>query len=63
MIIPFAKWPTWLQMLVVAPHGILAAISLYWWWPKSEREWRRFGFVLAYLVVFYLVMRYVFAFK
>jgi hypothetical protein len=32
------------------------------WWPKSNREWRRFGFVLAYLVVFFSVMVFTFHF-
>jgi preprotein translocase subunit SecE len=32
-------------------------------WPKSEKGWRRFRLVVAYLLVFYLVMRYVFQMK
>ena len=42
---------------------ILASVAGWLWWPKSEKEWRRFGFVVAYLLVFYVVMRYVFQMK
>jgi hypothetical protein len=38
----------------------LAAYAMWFWWPKSNREWRRFGFVALYLIAFYLVMRFVF---
>jgi hypothetical protein len=54
----FSDWPTWLQYLVLAPHGALAAIACWLWWPKSEKEWGRFGLVAAYLVAFYFVMRF-----
>jgi CHASE2 domain-containing sensor protein len=64
LVIPkFAEWPQWLQWLVIAPNGLLLGIATWLWWPKDERGWRRFGVVLAYLVVFYLVMIYVFDFK
>jgi hypothetical protein len=60
MITPFADWPRWLQILVVTPNGFLAWFAFYFWWPKSDKEWRRFGFVAAYLIVFLLVMVSVF---
>ena len=51
-----------LQMLVLAPHGLLLGILTWLWWPKSNRGWRRFGLVYAYLVGFYPVMHFVFRF-
>ena len=62
MLTPVSRWPCWVQMLVFGPHAILMAILLYFWWPKSNKEWKRFGLAFAYLVVFYLVMRFVFGF-
>ena len=58
----YSDWPSWLQILVVGPHCALLAFANWVWWPKSGKGWLRFGFVLAYLVVFFLVMHYVFAF-
>ena len=52
----------WLQILVMGPHGVLLGFTAWVWWPKSDEGWRRFGLVMAYLVVFYLVMHYEFAF-
>jgi len=59
----FSDWPEWLKALVLVPHGLLASMACWLWWPKSEKEWGRFGFVVAYLPVFYVVMRYVFQLK
>ena len=59
----FSNWPEWLKVLVLVPHGILASVACWLWWPKSEKGWRRFGFVVAYLLVFLVVMRYVFQMK
>jgi hypothetical protein len=59
----FSNWPEWLKLLVFVPHGILASVTCFLWWPKSQKEWRRFGFVTAYLLVFALVMRFVFQMK
>jgi hypothetical protein len=55
-------WPTWLQVLVFGPPAILNGILLVWW-PKSDREWRRFGIAFACLISFYLTMYLVFGFK
>jgi hypothetical protein len=60
VITPVSEWPNWLQILVFPPHAILLGVSTWMWWPKTNKEWRRYGFVLAYLIVFYLVMYYVF---
>jgi len=38
-----------LKVLVLVPHGILASVACWLWWPKSEKGWRRFGFVVAYV--------------
>jgi hypothetical protein len=59
----FSDWPSWLQYLVVVPHGLLAAVACFLWWPKSQKGWRKFGFLVAYLIVFLLVMRFVFQMK
>ena len=56
----YGDWPHWLQMLVVVPHGILGFVATLLWWPKSNDGWRKFGFVATYLLIFYLVMRFVF---
>lgn len=60
VITPFSKWPGWLQTLVIAPNALLGFVATWLWWPKSKKEWNRFGIVAAYLIVFYLVMRFVF---
>ena len=56
-------WPMWLQVLVFGPPAIINGILLWVWWPKSDREWRRFGITLACLIAFYLTMYLVFGFK
>ena len=56
-------WPFWVQLLVFGPHAILMGVLLWVWWPKSDKEWRRFGILLAYLIAFYLTMYLVFGFK
>lgn len=60
---PFPAWPKWLQFVVVAPNALLAAFACWVWWPKSDREWRRFGLVAAYLVVFFSILHFVFGFR
>jgi hypothetical protein len=61
---PFVAWPKWLQAVVVLPHAVLGYFAFWLWWPKSDREWRKFGWVSAYLLAFYLVMHFGFqAFK
>jgi hypothetical protein len=59
----FADWPLWLQIVVLVPHGILGWVAVWLWWPKSEKEWRKFGFVALYLLAVFLVLRYVFALR
>lgn len=61
-IVPYSTWPTWLQVLIVGPNALLAAYTFWAWWPKSKCEWNRLGWVAAYLLVFFLVMRFVFHF-
>jgi hypothetical protein len=63
VIVPYSEWPTWLQVLIVAPNALLAGFACWVWWPKSSREWCRFGLVAAYLVVFFLVMVFVFHYR
>ena len=58
----YSDWPKWLQLLVVAPHCVLLFVAVWLWWPKSDEDRRRFGFVFAYLLVFFLVMHFVFHF-
>jgi len=59
----FSEWPTWLQVLVLFPHGLLGFVAFWLWWPKSDKEWRKFAFVAGYLILFFVVMRYVFDLK
>jgi hypothetical protein len=47
-------------MLVMVPNALLAGYAFWAWWPKSKREWNRFGWVMAYLIVFFSVMIFVF---
>jgi hypothetical protein len=56
----YSQWPGWVQAVVVIPHVLLAMVATLLWWPKTKRNWRRFGFVALYLLVFYVVMHYVF---
>jgi hypothetical protein len=49
------SWPTWLQDAVGVPHALLLWMKCWLWWPKSDKELRRFGYLLAYLIVFYLI--------
>jgi hypothetical protein len=63
VLIPYSAWTTWLQVLVMAPNALLAGYACWAWWPKAKREWTRFGWVAAYLLVFFLVMRFVFDFN
>jgi hypothetical protein len=58
----YSDLPLWLQILVVAPNGIFLSAALWLWWPKTDKEWRRFGFVAAYFLSFYLLMHFVFDF-
>jgi len=58
----YSDWPLWLQVLVVAPHGLLLSAALWLWWPMSEKDRKKFGIVLAYLLLFVAVMHFVFHF-
>lgn len=62
VLTPVSRWPSWVQVLAFGPNAILAGILLYWWWPNTSKEWRRFGIAFAYLVAFYLVVYFVFGF-
>jgi hypothetical protein len=62
VLTPVSQWPSWVQFLVFGPHAILMGILTWVWWPKTNKDWRRFGIAFAYLIVFYLVMYYVFGF-
>jgi len=56
----YSQWPRWLQAVVVIPHVLLAMFATIVWWPKSKEDWRRFSVVAVYLLLFYLVMRFIF---
>lgn len=56
----YSEWPEWLKYVVMLPHALLGFFATWFWWPKDAQGWRRFGFVAGYLLVFFLVMRYVF---
>ena len=57
-----SDWPMWLQVVVFLPHAVLAGVLMWVWWPKEDDEWFRFLGWAAYLLAFYLVMRFVFGF-
>ncbi|MCU1283747.1 MAG: hypothetical protein JWO13_97 [Acidobacteriales bacterium] len=59
----FSDWPEWLQVAVLFPHAMLGFVATWLWWPKTDKEWSRFGLVAAYLLVFFLVMHFVFGLK
>ena len=59
-MIKFSEWPRWVQFVVVFPHVLIGFLMFWVWWPKSDGERRRFGILAAYLVIFYLMMRFVF---
>lgn len=63
MLPKFSEWPHWVQVAVILPHALLGFVATWLWWPKTDAAWRKFGFVAAYLLVFFLVMRYVFEAK
>jgi len=60
VITPYADWPRWLQVAVMLPNCVLFYFAMYVWWPKTEREWRKLEMALAYLIVSFLVLIYVF---
>ena len=62
VLTPVSGWPSWVQVFVFGPHAILMGILCWWWWPKTNKEWRRFGIAFAYLIAFYLVVYFVFGF-
>jgi len=59
-ITPFREWPLWLQYVVLVPHALAGFLAFWLWWPKSDKDWRKFMCAAGYLFVVYLVLRYVF---
>src|SRR5207302_5107307 len=55
----YSDWPLWLQVLVVAPHGLLLSAAFWLWWPKSDKDRKKFGIVVSYLLFFVAVMHLV----
>jgi hypothetical protein len=60
---PVASWPEWVQIVVIVPTGLLASYMCWIWWPGTGRMWRRFGFLLAYLLLFFAILYFVFGWK
>lgn len=60
MIAPFAEWPTWVRIVAIVPPGLLFGALMFGWYPHAARDWRRFGYAVAYFAVFSLAMIYVF---
>ena len=58
----FDQWPKWIQEAVWIPNAVLVVV-LGLWWPKNDKGWRRFGFGVAYLIAFLVIMRFVFGMK
>ena len=57
------EWPMWLQVVVIGPPGVLASLMLWVWWPKSDREWRRFGIAAGCVIVYFGAIYLVFGWK
>lgn len=56
MIAPLSEWPTWVRIAVIAPLAAAFSVLAIAWAPKSTREWRLFGILLACFTVFCVVM-------
>lgn len=56
----YSQWPRWVQAVVVIPHVLLAMAATLLWWPKTEKNSRRFRIVALYLLGFYIVMHFLF---
>ena len=46
-VLKFSRRPHWAQYTLMVPHGIAGFLMFWLWWPKSDREWRRFGYAAA----------------
>ncbi len=55
LITKFEDWPLWVQVLVGAPHAILAGVLVWVWTPKSNKGWYWAVGLFAYLCLFYLI--------
>jgi hypothetical protein len=56
----YSNWPVWLKIVVMGPNGLLVWFIAVPWFPKSKKQWKWIGIAIAYLVVFFLVMHFVF---
>jgi len=56
------QWPLWLQLLIGIPNAIVMTILLVWW-PKDEREFKRFEKVAIPYLVLALVFYFLFVRK
>jgi hypothetical protein len=53
-----AHWPHWLQMFLWITHGLLGFFMTWLWWPKTDKQWKRFGILAVYLLLaYYFVLR------
>jgi len=53
-----AQWPHWLQMVLIVGHGLLGFFMTWLWWPKTDKQLKRFGILAAYLLLaYYFVLR------
>jgi hypothetical protein len=56
----YSQWPRWVQAAVIISHVLLGMAATLLWWPRTEADWRRLRIVAIYLLVFYIVMRFLF---
>ncbi|MHB8217463.1 MAG: hypothetical protein ACYDDS_15430 [Candidatus Sulfotelmatobacter sp.] len=56
----YSEWPRWLQLVVFVPNALLLWFIAYPWFPKSKRQWIWTGVAIAYLLLFFSVMHFVF---
>ena len=50
------RWPTWVRVSVIAPAALAFGAHMWGFWPRSTRQWRLYGIVLACFTVFCVVM-------
>lgn len=53
-----AQWPYWLQYILVIAHVFVLIFMARLWWPKTDKEWKRFRILALYLLLaYYFVLR------
>jgi CHASE2 domain-containing sensor protein len=48
-----AQWPHWLQMFLWISHGFLGFALTWFFWPKTNKQWKWFWILAVYLLLAY----------